>query len=312
MEHQKPFGKRCHPKLQSAMEYQKLLGKASSKAQSAMEYLMTYGWAILVIAVVLGTLYSLGIFNPSNFAPKAQPGSCQVFRPSGPGTSYDANLEGECSGELPQYIAIFTGSNYVLDSSPNMPTSPPISITAWVYPMQSQGGGIVGWGGTGCGGDTYALVQAANYLLFAGAGCPGISSSMSMTPDRWHFVAVSMGVANELFFMDGSTSSNTVVPNSIPQVTFTIGTYNYGVNNGIGSAFTGYISNVQVYNITLSQNSLSTIYLEGIGGAPVDPQHLVGWWPLNGNANDYSGNNNNGVSSNVVFTGSWTRGYTPP
>ncbi|MDE1856047.1 MAG: hypothetical protein KGH49_02320 [Candidatus Micrarchaeota archaeon] len=28
-----------------------------------MEYLMTYGWAILIIAVVLGALFSLGVFN---------------------------------------------------------------------------------------------------------------------------------------------------------------------------------------------------------------------------------------------------------
>ncbi|MDE1870554.1 MAG: hypothetical protein KGH71_06315, partial [Candidatus Micrarchaeota archaeon] len=33
------------------------------RLQSAMEYLMTYGWAILVIAVVLGALYQLGVFN---------------------------------------------------------------------------------------------------------------------------------------------------------------------------------------------------------------------------------------------------------
>jgi hypothetical protein len=37
------------------------------KAQSAMEYLMTYGWAILIIAVVLGTLLSLGVFGSSSF-----------------------------------------------------------------------------------------------------------------------------------------------------------------------------------------------------------------------------------------------------
>ena len=77
------------------------------RLQSAMEYLMTYGWAILVIAVVLGVLYSLGIFNPSNFAPKAQPGSCQVFRPDGPGTNYNLELEGTCNNELPQYAAVF-------------------------------------------------------------------------------------------------------------------------------------------------------------------------------------------------------------
>ncbi|MEM3572606.1 MAG: hypothetical protein QW530_02660 [Candidatus Micrarchaeaceae archaeon] len=36
------------------------------KLQSAMEYLMTYGWAILVIAVVLGALFSLGVFSSAS------------------------------------------------------------------------------------------------------------------------------------------------------------------------------------------------------------------------------------------------------
>ncbi len=35
------------------------------KSQSALEYMMTYGWAILIIVIVAGVLYSLGIFNPS-------------------------------------------------------------------------------------------------------------------------------------------------------------------------------------------------------------------------------------------------------
>ena len=46
---------------------EKPLRKASAKAQSAMEYLMTYGWAILIVAVVLGALYSLGVFNGAAF-----------------------------------------------------------------------------------------------------------------------------------------------------------------------------------------------------------------------------------------------------
>ncbi len=41
------------------------------KLQSAMEYLMTYGWAILIIAVVLAALFELGVFNGSNLAPQA-------------------------------------------------------------------------------------------------------------------------------------------------------------------------------------------------------------------------------------------------
>ncbi len=37
------------------------------KLQSAMEYLMTYGWAILVIAIVLVALFALGVFNGASF-----------------------------------------------------------------------------------------------------------------------------------------------------------------------------------------------------------------------------------------------------
>ncbi len=43
-----------------------MLRTRASKAQSAMEYLMTYGWAILIIAVVLGALFSLGVFSGGN------------------------------------------------------------------------------------------------------------------------------------------------------------------------------------------------------------------------------------------------------
>ena len=35
------------------------------KHQSAIEFLMTYGWAILVIAVIIGLLFQLGVFSPS-------------------------------------------------------------------------------------------------------------------------------------------------------------------------------------------------------------------------------------------------------
>ncbi|MDE1762596.1 MAG: hypothetical protein KGH78_05440, partial [Candidatus Micrarchaeota archaeon] len=40
----------------------------SLRLQSATEYLMTYGWAILIIAVVLGALYQLGLFGTSQNA----------------------------------------------------------------------------------------------------------------------------------------------------------------------------------------------------------------------------------------------------
>jgi hypothetical protein len=37
------------------------------KAQSAMEYLMTYGWAILIVIIVAAALFALGVFSPSTY-----------------------------------------------------------------------------------------------------------------------------------------------------------------------------------------------------------------------------------------------------
>lgn len=42
---------------------------SNARLQNAVEFLMTYGWAILILIVVIATLYSLGIFNQGSVAP---------------------------------------------------------------------------------------------------------------------------------------------------------------------------------------------------------------------------------------------------
>ena len=39
------------------------------KGQAAMEFLMTYGWAILVVLVAIGALAYFGVLSPSKFLP---------------------------------------------------------------------------------------------------------------------------------------------------------------------------------------------------------------------------------------------------
>ena len=39
-----------------------------SRGQSALEYLVTYGWAILAIVIVAAVLWYLGIFNPEQWS----------------------------------------------------------------------------------------------------------------------------------------------------------------------------------------------------------------------------------------------------
>ena len=40
------------------------------RAQSALENLMTYGWAILIIIIVAAALYAMGVFNPAAWSGK--------------------------------------------------------------------------------------------------------------------------------------------------------------------------------------------------------------------------------------------------
>ncbi|PIZ51243.1 hypothetical protein COY27_04445 [Candidatus Woesearchaeota archaeon CG_4_10_14_0_2_um_filter_33_13] len=51
------------------------------KGQAAMEFLMTYGWAILVVLVAIGALAYFGVLSPSKFLPS----SCTI----GPGMGCD-------------------------------------------------------------------------------------------------------------------------------------------------------------------------------------------------------------------------------
>ncbi len=49
------------------------------KGQAAMEFLMTYGWAILAAVIVIGVLASFGVFSPSKYVPT----SCTLTAPFG-------------------------------------------------------------------------------------------------------------------------------------------------------------------------------------------------------------------------------------
>ena len=54
------------------------------KAQAAMEFLMTYGWAILVVLVAIAALAYFGVLNPGRFLPRSctigQGVSCEDFK----------------------------------------------------------------------------------------------------------------------------------------------------------------------------------------------------------------------------------------
>jgi len=292
----------------------KPLRKASAKAQSAMEYLMTYGWAILIISVVLAALFQLGVFNPMTFAPKAPPGSCQVFRPDGPYTTSFINLEGVCSGELPQYVAQFNGGNGGINTTTVLiaNTINAFTISAWIYiPSSAINQGMVVAGEPNAAGTGEFALAFSNYpYLYFGIECHGNDGATVVNQGAWYNI---VGVYNSgvgSTFVNGVNETHGSFSLG-PNTPFVIGNGGSGCTGA--NSFIGRIANVQLYNTSLSANEIQALYLEGIGGAPINLQHLVGWWPLNGNANDYSGNGNNGqIIGNVNFVSNWYNGYTPP
>ena len=52
------------------------------KAQAAMEYLMTYGWAILIVIIVAAALYALGVFNPATWTGSRATGFSNIGAPA--------------------------------------------------------------------------------------------------------------------------------------------------------------------------------------------------------------------------------------
>jgi len=274
-----------------------------------MEYLMTYGWAILIIAVVLGALFQLGVFNSSSFSPRAPPGACQVFRPSGPGTTTNINLMGVCTGVLPQYVGVFNGQNsYVATAtsfSANTATSG-YTISAWIYQTSTDGYNWQGIAGIGMSTVTLAIeVHGGNRLGAWGCGNQGATPTVQNLLNNWHQVAgvfyQNAGFISAQMYYDGQYVGNSITDRAVPCAasrTFQVA-QTYG---GYSTWFHGSIANVQLYNSSLDGNQIQALYLKGIGGAPSPLQNLMVWWPLNGNSNDYSGNNNNGVPTSVTFT----------
>ena len=306
------------------MRYMKAFRKGNSqrefhqrfRSQSAMEYLMTYGWAILIIAVVLAALFELGVFNPITFAPKASPGSCQVVRPEGAGTTNFISLEGECNGELPQYVASSRRAmgSVIQISVADLPVgASPRTVTAWINILGDPNLNDVFfyYGNGGSGG---------SFSLWYGGDQP-----YRVIVDTWNYVSVSPGdaIKNEWVFVAGGYNNGNVIgyigengklsgPVTAAAPNANTASSTVYISGGTGQSFNGSIANIQLYNTSLSQPDIQALYQEGIGGAPIKIQNLVGWWPLNGNANDYSGNGNNGVPSGITYTSNWYSGYSAP
>ncbi len=223
---------------------------------------------------------------------------------------------GRSSTERQQQVASFNPNlhSYVLvHSSSSLNITGSMTVVAWYYLVGAIGNYIEGlvWkcealfpGGNGpAGGYNLALGWTTSYDFEDGPqNSSGWTTGASGSDTgRWiQLVGIKSGGTNTLqLYFNGIANG----PNSAATWPLTDSVENLTIgaseSPSLGSFFNGSISNVQIYNTALSNAQVQQLYSEGLGGAPIADAGLVGWWPLDGNANDYSGNNNNGVATNV-------------
>jgi hypothetical protein len=277
------------------------------KLQSAMEYLMTYGWTILIIAVVLGTLFQLGVFNGQNYGQRASAGSCQILR-----SAASVSLVGECVGQLPGSVALLPNPSCSFERSIVVSYSPGLSlagkssmsISLWAYPYPGY-----------ASGENLIQQSAAYGVLLSSSGnviidffTPAehfVTTNLQLPANLWSNLIVTYDGSNAKVYYNGALSSTSSFGGGIAPGTNTV--YLGGPTCG---DYAGELANYQLYDTALNANEVQYLYVQGIGAAPVIPQNTVGWWPLNTNGNDYSGRNNNGqVQAGVTFTNQWISGY---
>jgi len=391
--------KALNNKVKEIMGYFLNLNKVK-RSQSALEYMMTYGWAILIIVIVAVILYSMGIFNPSSSISititgfQQTPVSSAICTPKG---VLVVSLE-DATGNLINVTAVnSTVNGKVAITHPNQLINPgnlarvlilggcsnisnthfssQIKIT-YTEPGQQLPGPYVSTGSIT--GTTSSFVQNTVAEFVVNKSQIYIPNSTTMynmwqggpytfsvwvnltydSPSCQHYPCVALlqveygctsglqdYMANSSGFWtnelewnvthtscaNGQTSPTVFVPfNNWILITGIFGyntssssyylticvdakceespyTLDHPGYQGTGAMsigayqLSGEIANVQLYDQVLSQNQIKTIFDEGYAGIPPTTNGLIAWLPLDGNANDYSGNNNNGITTKISW-----------
>ena len=271
------------------------------------------GLSLLNLAEIQNALQSNHYYN-STFAPSYLHWAQSNLNSKDESGIFSFNIYNK---EVPYFLP--ADQTYV-SADPVYPNGIPsqFTLSAWISPNSAITGSIqemIAGDDNTNKGDTLGL-GINNGMLWFGEdvkSCNPIEANIEniIIPNSWYNVVGtynSIGKSylyiNGVMVASGTVNTCTGAPNN-----FYIG---YGDKKPNSNYFSGSISNVQAYSTNLNPSQAAEIYYKGINGNPVS-NTLLGWWPLNGNANDYSGNGNNGIitdtqASNSIFN--YIYGYT--
>lgn len=197
------------------------------------------------------------------------------------------------------YAPIFNGqTSYIQIPNVNQLQLSTLTISSWVDYAGVASGGTWNWllakqnawGVAACG-------VSLNPCYFDWHAAVQHTSTTALSKNTWYFMTAVISGGTETIYVNGANvlSGALTVQN---QATTGL---QIGYGNSGGQYLNGTAANIQIYNASLSPQTINALYQEGVMGSPVQTANLVAWWPLDGNSNDYSGNGNNGQYSNIFF-----------
>ena len=179
----------------------KLFAKSNS-SQLALEFIMTYGWVVMVALIAIGTLAYFGILNPDKFYPtactlesgigcmdfKVNEGFVTLILKNGKGEDIDISAikVRNCTGTASGTLKNGQQATLIVDGCRNKPNTKFVSdlnitFTAESGIVHKKTGRIVGL--VESGGATPPSVPSALYNLILTAGNAQISLSWSVPSD---------------------------------------------------------------------------------------------------------------------------------
>jgi hypothetical protein len=199
----------------------------------------------------------------------------------------------------------FNGSSYVTiyPNNSNSNVVNEITISGWA--ISNNGNTYLASKSDEASGD-YRIIQQNDYsaLLLNGSE---YTFSMNFPINEWYHIAVTHDInSNTKIYINGSvslSSSTNVYPPRNSNTNLDFGRDAFGLSE----YHSGKLDDIAIFNRALTEQEIQNLYT-GTTPAPCAAlpsnlqQGLVGYWPFCGNANDESGNGNDGTVNGATLT----------
>ena len=235
------------------------------------------------------------------------------------GTVNGATLTTDRNGYVNSAYSFDGSTNYIQCQNAGPTGNPVITFTCWIKTASTNYGNIISYGGNSQSGQ--------DFRVFINGNCPNSiafdtydnqKSKVNSYINSWDFYCVLYdgGIGNNTtvasFYKNGILMttecfnvniSSTNISNLIP---ITFGKYHGTLPANLPGFYDGILDDIGIWNRALTQQEITNLYTSTVPvsclPAYVPTSGLVGYWPFCGNANDESGNGNNGTNNGATLS----------